>query len=466
VEALLEFKANPNLTDKDGQTALLIAVIYKNQRIIRALLDAGADPSIADHDNQTPLSWAAILDNNRPTISTLGIMRTLVRAGARHTTVHGLTPCNAVARLASRGDTETMCHLLRCGAPITAQGSFRSPLYEAAEAGQIATALALLGAGARVDEFHPYYGTPLHGAALGGHAEAVRELLKAGADVHIKRNGETPLASAAGKGNVAVVRALAAAGADIDTKNEEGQTPVWIAARDCRTDMVRVLADLGADLNAVDMKWWTPLQATLYTSMGTKTETARALLEAGADPEAFFSCGRMPIAAAASDPYKIRLLWTLAREYGADPRGRGQRAFARAQQNGLAFAMLRLSDNRGLPDDILRKILLPWTMPETAHAIATRTGNRDGAALLAWLAELHDEPPEHAAANAAACKGLCRWCQKPMRAPVALVPCGHCACPECAHAARGDVYGPCFACGTAVLLRVPAKTFPPQRALI
>ena len=57
-------------------------------------------------------------------------------------------------------------------------------------------------------------------------------------------------------------------------------------------------------------------------------------------------------------------------------------------------------------------------MPETPHAIATRTGNRDVAALLAWLAELHEEPPEHAAANAAACEGLCRWCQNPCARPL------------------------------------------------
>ena len=485
VRALLLAGASVDQADERGQTALSAAVWCSNSSAVRALLDANASPNTADEDMKTPLFAAAVCDHLRRSHATHDIMRALVLAGADQKNPLGYMPCNAVARLARRGDTDAVCALLQRGAPVTGQLSWPSPLYEAAEAGRTDTARALLLAGASVHEVHRLHGTALHGAARGGHADTVRELLQAGADVEFAQSGATPLASAAKNGRGDAMRALAEAGADINTRDcdgrtpvwiaaqdgrtdairvlaelradinardRDGRTPVWIAAQDGRTDAIRVLAELRADLNAADSHGWTPLQTAIRISMTRKhTDTARALLDAGADPEAPFSCGLRPLAAAAAG--RTDTVWMLARDYGADPRGL-------EQKRALAFAML------DLPDDVLRQILLPLSDPHAPHAVATRDGNEDTAALLAWLAELVDEPPAHAAANAAVRGGPCARCHDPLHEPVAAVPCGHCACRACWALVSG-LHGrtQCFACATRVLLRVPAQAFPPQRRL-
>jgi len=58
VNALLEKKANPNLTNKQGTTALIYAVQLKNIEIIRLLLKYTASKSMVDQDGKTAFEYA------------------------------------------------------------------------------------------------------------------------------------------------------------------------------------------------------------------------------------------------------------------------------------------------------------------------------------------------------------------------------------------------------------------------
>ncbi len=72
--------------------------------------------------------------------------------------------------------------------------------------------------------------TALTWAASEGHADIVRRLLAAGADVDAKtNNGATALMWAASEGHAAMVRQLLAAGADVDAKDNYGTTALEIA---------------------------------------------------------------------------------------------------------------------------------------------------------------------------------------------------------------------------------------------
>ena len=79
-----------------------------------------------------------------------------------------------------------------------------------------------------VNEPDPMFGVrPLSRAALVGHADAVRRLIKRGADVNLRnRDQGTPLHAAAFFGRAEVVEVLVNAGADINLVNNAGVTPL------------------------------------------------------------------------------------------------------------------------------------------------------------------------------------------------------------------------------------------------
>jgi len=90
-------------------------------------------------------------------------------------------------------------------------------LHYAASLGGIEEIRALLGEQLPMNAFDDLGHTPLHCAAIGGHIEAVRYLIKAGADVNAHdeaKIGETPLGTVAANCSFAMAKVLVDAGAD------------------------------------------------------------------------------------------------------------------------------------------------------------------------------------------------------------------------------------------------------------
>ena len=135
---------------------------------------------------------------------------------------------------------------------------------------------------------------------------AMRKVIADGADVNLRgKNDMTAIGRAVSSGNVEMVRMLIEYGADVNvTEPPVMITPLHWACRadsrlkkhyteDVRTSIVSMLIDHGADVNAADKDGNTPLHEACWLGY---PETARLLLEHGADPEAenTFSAGFAP----------------------------------------------------------------------------------------------------------------------------------------------------------------------------
>src|SRR5438067_9132391 len=149
---------------------------------------------------------------------------------------------------------------LTCSAWIYAAAP--ASVAEAAMAGNRDAVRALLKDGADVNTALGDGMTALHYAASRHDVELARMLLYAGANVKAttRIGAYTPLLLAAKNGSAAVVEPLLNAGADVDAATSNGTTPLMFAAASGNRAAVETLIARGADVNANEsVRGLTPL---------------------------------------------------------------------------------------------------------------------------------------------------------------------------------------------------------------
>src|SRR5436190_11228158 len=159
-----------------------------------------------------------------------------------------------------------------------------SAVADAAMKGDRDAVRALLKQGADANAARGDGMTALHFAAEPGDAAMTDMLVYAGANVAaVTRIGQyTPLHVASRAGNAAVVRALLKAGASVGARTTtSGVTPLHLAAAAGAGEVVALLLDRGADADAKESEWGqTPL---MFAAADNRVEAIRVLLERGAD---------------------------------------------------------------------------------------------------------------------------------------------------------------------------------------
>jgi ankyrin repeat protein len=274
VRTLIEKRADVNVPQVDGSTALLWAAYNSDPEMTRALLAAGATVDAANRYGVTPLIQASRTGD-------VVIMEALLKAGADFRLRHreGETPLMAAAR---SGNVAAVRLLLSRGTDVNAADSFQrqTALMWAAEDGHVDVVKTLLAAGAAPN--------------LKAHATS---MTKREHEDH-PSGGFTAAMFAARNGHEAVIRALVDGGADLRLTNADGATATVIAIANDRFDLAARMLDMGADPNdgslyhAVDMHDATtdmrardgsqlrPNHPNKLTSMDLIT----LLLDRGADP--------------------------------------------------------------------------------------------------------------------------------------------------------------------------------------
>jgi ankyrin repeat protein len=122
-------------------------------------------------------------------------------------------------------------------------------------------------------------------AAMNGNREAVRALLKDGADVNTTQaDGMTALHWAAQKGDVELAKVLLYASANLKaTTRIGGYTPLLIASKNGDAAMIDTLTQAGADVEAPTINGTTPL---MLAAAAGKPAAVKALLAHGANVNA------------------------------------------------------------------------------------------------------------------------------------------------------------------------------------
>jgi ankyrin repeat protein len=126
--------------------------------------------------------------------------------------------------------------------------------------------------------------TPLHFAAVGGHASVSQVLLEGGSDKEARdENGMTPLHVAANLGRDAVVQVLVQAGVDKEAReSKDGLTALHFAACGGHLSVITTLLEAGVDKDVLDSRGCTALH---YAAMGGYATVVETLLAAGANSE-------------------------------------------------------------------------------------------------------------------------------------------------------------------------------------
>ncbi|XP_034722215.1 ankyrin repeat and SOCS box protein 2-like, partial [Etheostoma cragini] len=282
---LLAQRGMINKRSELGETPLLVAVSNKQLQCVQVLLESGADVNIQNYDKETPLFRAC-------EVSSSVIVGTLLNHGALVNLSCTRQRCTALHEAACRDNVDICVLLLASGADLEFRDvSGITPLFNAAQSGQLAALHFLLAHGADINSRAADGATSLYEATKNGHGEIVELLLSQNADANVPgKTGLLPLHIAAQRGSDTLVSLLLPVTSRAAVRRS-GISPLHLAAERNRDDVLEQLIMEGFDVNAQLSAERAALyedrrRSVLYFAVANDNEhAARRLLGAGADPD-------------------------------------------------------------------------------------------------------------------------------------------------------------------------------------
>ena len=254
-----------------GDSPLVAAIRHRDARAVQALLKQGANPNTPQGDGSTPLFWAAQVDD-------VSLADLLIRAGAKAAAAND-TGFTALHVACTNRSAAMVQRLLAAGAnPNAASLNGETVLMTCARTGNADAVKALLVRGARVnDKEKAHDQTALMWASAQGHSAVVKLLTEANADVQARsrsysqtvvnedtqRTGREELNYDVQKG---------------------GSTALLLAARNGDAESARALLDAGANPNDAMPDG---MSALVLAAHSGRSAVGQLLLDRGADANAF-----------------------------------------------------------------------------------------------------------------------------------------------------------------------------------
>ena len=311
VSLLLDYGAELEAMEQQGQTALHVAVRRNPNRAVAELLVArGANTEAVDRRGWS-VAQSATVGGNEAALPSADPPELQVSAWRLD-----------YSDWIETATVETLANLLDSDSSIAADsGQLASLLHRAARTNEDPAVTALLlDRGADLHATDRENRTVLHTATYNSSSAVARLLLDRSADPKaIDSRGQTPLYRAALLGDAEMVRLLLDRGADPSFKDGDGWTALYLAGFNEDRGVAEALLDAGGTISSQDQ-----IDEALRITVGynRNPEVAKLLLDRGADPN-YIDRFRRPVlhwAARGRDTEMTRLLL----DRGADIEARDQ----------------------------------------------------------------------------------------------------------------------------------------------
>jgi ankyrin repeat protein len=204
ITSFLDAGMDVNTRDEmSGQTALILASSRGALETAKTLLQGRADPNLKDKSGSTALFRA--LQNRHDEVGDLLLAQPSLDLNAR-----GLNGVSVLIAYVARSRADIVAKLLERGVAVNLQDADGdTPLHIAAQVGNLEVLQLLLAKGANVNAKNNVGGTPLMWAAVYDHEAVTRALIDHGADVSAKdEDGVTAAEWAAKNKRASIVQLL------------------------------------------------------------------------------------------------------------------------------------------------------------------------------------------------------------------------------------------------------------------
>ncbi|XP_062914221.1 ankyrin repeat and SOCS box protein 15-like isoform X2 [Mobula hypostoma] len=285
VQALLEKRICPNITNNKGETPLLIAVRQNAYKMVSVLLQHGAlinRPCVR--------RWTAMHEAAKQGEDDMVALLLRNDGNINQKDGYGVTP---VATAAAFGHCSVLEYLIHKGGDIHAQADDgASVLLEAAEGGNPDCITVLLEYGASPNIPDNAGHLPIHRAAQEGHYLALKLLIPVTRKSAIKRSGISPIHLAADSGSTQCLELLLESGFDVNavineeiaaTYDDKRRTALFIAVSNNDIACSELLLKEGALQNQ------DPLSCLLVAVREGNHELVHLLLHHGANVNCYFT---------------------------------------------------------------------------------------------------------------------------------------------------------------------------------
>ena len=281
MKTLIQYGADINARDINGETLLHLACRYAEQEIVEFLLKSNQISVNATNNTQaTPLMFACFnggrLDN----------MKTLIQYGADISArdINGETLLHLASRYAEQKIIEFLLKLNQISVNAANNIQATPLMFACSDGGRLDNMNTLIQYGADINAKGINGSTLLHYASRHSKQEIVEFLLKSNqVSVNATNNDQvTPLMLCFDGGRLDYMKTLIQYGADINARDINGETLLHIASRYAEQEIVELMLKLNQiSVNATNNNQTTPL---MIACLGVgRLDNMKTLIQYGAD---------------------------------------------------------------------------------------------------------------------------------------------------------------------------------------